>query len=86
MHEIKPNAPAPCPHCNRGPIPDKTLDAAFIESQVQAIKEFLKNESIKGHSNGCILWRMVCSGLHPQLVIAYMTEMVQSVPKIIRPN
>lgn len=77
----------PCPGCHQGPIPDPALHQAFIQAQQEAIKLFIQNEPISGHTNGCILWRMVTSGLHPQICIEFMNSLKKaSVLKIIKPG
>ncbi len=75
-----------CIHCGSGPIPAPALNQAFMDAQVAAIQEFLQKEPIAGHTNGCILWRMVSSGLHPDIVMTVMNAKVKEVPLIIRPG
>ncbi len=84
MEEPNNTSPA-CFTCGNGPIPAPALNELFAKAQVAAIQEFLQKEPIAGHTNGCILLRMVSSGLQPDIVMTVLIATNKD-PRIIRPG
>jgi hypothetical protein len=73
-----------CENCTGEKLSSEKLNTLFIRSQEAVVNEWIRTNEMKGHTNGCVLTRMVATGIHPDIAVDFIQAKLK--PRLLRPG